>query len=124
MNLFTKTLLSAALISSFSAQADTVVRAVPDTAPGKGYGGVTGLMVGSVGGPLGALVGAGLGWMLGGESQGLLGLEGKAYEVKTSDGRLVTVRSPKVSFEPGEQVIVSNGRLIKKPETMLSMTSL
>lgn len=119
-----KILLSAALVLATGVQADIVVREVPDTAPGKGYGGVTGLMVGSVGGPLGAVVGVGVGLLLGGEAQEVLGLEGKAYEVRAFDGSLRTVRSPNQIFEPGDEVVIQNGRLIKQADKVYSMSSL
>lgn len=96
--------------------ADKVVREVPDTTGGKGYGTLTGMMVGAVGGPLGALVGAGAGFFLGGAAQQASGQSGTAYEVKDAQGNLSTVRSPNERFAVGQQVTRKGLRLVAQEE--------
>lgn len=92
--------------------ADQVVREVPDTTAGKGYGALTGMMVGAVGGPLGALVGAGAGFFAGSSVQHAAGLTETAYEVKDAQGDISTVRSPNARFEVGQQVTRKGPRLV------------
>jgi len=99
------------LLSPLS-MADQVVREVPDTTAGKGYGALTGLMVGAVGGPVGALVGAGAGFFAGGSVQQATGLSETAYEVKDAQGEISTVRSPNAHFEVGQQVTRQGLRLV------------
>lgn len=94
------------------AMADQVIREVPDTTGGKGYGALTGLMVGAAGGPIGALVGAGAGFWLGGSLQEGAHLSGTAYEVENAKGERSTVRSPNARFTPGQQVSVQGSRLV------------
>jgi hypothetical protein len=100
------------LLLSPLCMAEQVVREVPDTTAGKGYGALTGLMVGAVGGPVGALVGAGAGFFAGGSIQQAAGLTETAYEVKDAQGEISTVRSPNARFEPGQQVARKGPRLV------------
>lgn len=100
------------LLLSPLCMADQVVREVPDTTAGKGYGALTGLMVGAVGGPIGALVGAGAGFFAGSAVQASAGLSETAYEVKDAQGEISTVRSPNARFEPGQQVTRKGPRLV------------
>jgi hypothetical protein len=117
MNGVIKIVFGAAISLSLVCQADTVVKEVPDTTPGKSFGGVTGLMVGSVGGPLGAVAGAGIGLLSGGKIQALLGLSGRAYEVESEDGSRRTVRSPNQQWESGDKVQVVGRRLVTDAAT-------
>ncbi|MGJ7517205.1 hypothetical protein ACSFE6_23105 [Pseudomonas baetica] len=103
---------SLCLLFSPLCMADQVVREVPDTTAGKGYGVLTGLMVGAVGGPAGALVGAVAGFFAGGSIQQGADLSDTAYEVKDAQGEISTVRSPNVHFEPGQQVARKGPRLV------------
>ncbi|HEF4761206.1 TPA: hypothetical protein SAN82_003659 [Pseudomonas putida] len=103
---------SLCLLLSPLCMADQVVREVPDTTAGKGYGVLTGLMVGAVGGPAGALVGAGVGFFAGGSIQQATGHTDTAYEVKDAQGEISTVRSPNAHFEPGQQVMHQGSRLM------------
>lgn len=95
------------------AAADTVVATKPDTALGKGIGGMSGFLVGgAVAGPIGA-IGVGLaGLWLGGETQEATGLHGDAYVVQREDGSTQTVRSPKVKVAVGDQVRIVGRRPI------------
>ena len=54
-------------------QADQIIREVPDTTAGKGFGALTGMMVGAAGGPIGALVGATGGFFAGSAVQAGIG---------------------------------------------------
>ncbi|MGE7993322.1 hypothetical protein ACQKPE_20235 [Pseudomonas sp. NPDC089554] len=92
--------------------ADQVVRQVPDTTAGKGFGAGTGLMVGAIGGPIGALVGAGIGFFAGSSAQEATGKADIAYEVRSADGELHTVRSPNTQFAVGQEVTRKGGRLV------------
>ena len=88
-------LLFMILLKAGVAQADTVIGEVPDTLPGKGFGGVSGFMAGAAaGGPIGAAIGAGVGWLVGGETHRATGLSGAAYRVLHDDGTVTIVRSP------------------------------
>lgn len=100
------------LLLSPLCMADQVVREVPDTTAGKGFGALTGLMVGAVGGPLGALIGAGAGFFAGSSVQQAAGLTETAYEVKDAQGDVSTVRSPNARFEAGQQVTRKGPRLV------------
>lgn len=95
-----------------AAQADTVIKAVPDTLPGKGFGALSGFMAGITGGPVGALVGTGVGWLFGGKTQDITGLSGNAYRVKREDGSETVVRSPGSTWSPGDRVRIVAGRLV------------
>ncbi|VVO57621.1 hypothetical protein PS874_00496 [Pseudomonas fluorescens] len=100
------------LLLSPLCQADQVVREVPDTTAGKGFGALTGMMVGAAGGPVGALIGAGAGFFVGGSVQQAAGLTEKAYEVKDAQGDISTVRSPNARFEAGQQVTRKGPRVV------------
>jgi outer membrane lipoprotein SlyB len=93
------------------AHGDIVIRAVPDTLPGKSLGGLSGFMIGAVTGPIGAAVGAGLGWFGGGHAQESAGL-GTAYLVRRDDGTETVVRSPNRTWAPGDTVRIVRGRLV------------
>lgn len=104
------------LLPTFS-MADQVIREVRETTAGKGYGALTGMMVGAAtGGPLGALAGAGAGFWLGSSVQKASGLSGTAYEVENSQGERNTVRSPNSRFTVGQQVTQQGSRLVAQPE--------
>lgn len=95
------------------AHADTVIEEVPDTLPGKSFGGVSGFMAGAVaGGPVGALLGAGIGWLGGGATQDATGTAGTAYKVKREDGSETVVRSPNRKFAAGDKVQIVANRLV------------
>ena len=64
--------------------ADQVIREVPETTAGKGYGALTGLMIGAAAGPIGAIAGAGAGFWMGGTVQEASDLSGTAYEIESS----------------------------------------
>ncbi|WP_433736221.1 hypothetical protein [Pseudomonas putida] len=100
------------LLLSPLCMADQVVREVPDTTAGKGYGALTGFMIGAVGGPVGALVGAGAGFFAGSLVQEATGLTQTAYEVKDAKGEVSTVRSPNVHYAPGQQVAHKGPHLV------------
>lgn len=92
--------------------ADEVIAETGDTTAGAGLGATTGVMIGgAAGGPLGALVGAGAGWLLGKTAQQASGLEERAYEVRTVQGDIRSVRSPKAEFSIGQQVERRGNRL-------------
>lgn len=92
-----------------------------DTSVGKGFGGLTGLMVGAAaGGPIGALVGAAAGYFAGSGVQKATGTAQTAYLVDTG-ARQVTVRSPHRRFQPGDKVALVGGRLESaEPATRVS----
>jgi outer membrane lipoprotein SlyB len=93
--------------------ADTVIDEVPDTLPGKGFGGLSGFMAGAAaGGPVGAIVGTGIGWLGGSATQEAAGAAGKAYRVKREDGSETVVRSPNREFSPGDRVKIVGSRLV------------
>lgn len=97
--------------TQYAAAADTVVATTPDTALGKGIGGMSGFLIGgAVAGPIGA-IGVGLaGLWLGGETQEATGLHDDAYVVQREDGSMQTVRSPNVKVAVGDQVRVVGRR--------------
>lgn len=106
-------LLFSILFKAGVAHADTVIGEVPDTLPGQGFGGLSGLMAGAAaGGPVGAAIGAGLGWLVGGETQRATGLSYPAYRVSDDAGRVTTVRSPGRIWSAGDRVRVVRGRLV------------
>ncbi|MGE3297173.1 MAG: hypothetical protein AB7I68_07440 [Porticoccaceae bacterium] len=111
-------LLLAMLVKVGLTQADTVLEQVPDTLPGKSFGGLSGFMAGAVVGvPIGAAVGAGLGWLVGGETQNATGLSGQAYRIARDDGSEIVVRSPGRSWTAGDHVHVVGGRLVAAGKT-------
>ena len=95
--------------------AGQVVEPVPDTLPGKGFGGLTGFMVGAaVGGPIGAVaLGLGSAWA-GGKVQEATGLHGTAYLVERADGKQVVVRAPGQEFSAGDKVDVVGARMTRQ----------
>ncbi|VVN40131.1 hypothetical protein PS662_05411 [Pseudomonas fluorescens] len=97
-------------------QADQIIREVPDTTAGKGFGALTGMMVGAAGGPIGALVGAAGGFFAGSAVQTGIGKSETAYEVKNAHGEISTVRSPNATFEVGQQVTRQGVRLVASEE--------
>ncbi|MFP5505138.1 MAG: hypothetical protein ACLGH6_02995 [Gammaproteobacteria bacterium] len=111
--------LACALLATHSATAaDTVVAATPDTALGKGIGGMTGFLIGgAAAGPLGA-IGVGLvSLWLGGEAQAASGLYDEAYVVRREDGSTRTVRSPNLDVAVGDEVRIEGRRLVRaEPE--------
>jgi outer membrane lipoprotein SlyB len=110
-------LLHAMLLSAGLTQADTVIKEVPDTLPGKSFGGLSGFMAGAAaGGPVGAAIGAGLGWLAGGETQKATGLSGKAYRVAREDGSEITIRSHARTWSAGDRVRIVGGRLVAAGE--------
>lgn len=107
------TMLLALALQAGIAHADTVIEEVPDTLPGKSFGGLSGFMAGAVaGGPVGALVGAGIGWLGGGATQEASGAAGTAYKVKREDGSETVVRSPNRKFAAGDRVQIVANRLV------------
>jgi len=97
---------------SHGAMADEVVAQAADTTAGAGLGVSTGLMVGgAAGGPLGALVGAGVGLFAGKFVQQASGLEERAYQVRSEEGEISQVRSPRAEFSIGQQVERRGNRL-------------
>lgn len=97
--------------------ADQVIREVPETTAGKGYGALTGLMVGAAaGGPIGAIAGAGAGFWMGGTVQEASDLSGTAYEIENSQGERSIVRSPNARFTPGQKVAQKGARLVAQPD--------
>lgn len=105
-------LLSVLLLGTPITYADSVVEEVPDTLPGKGFGGLFGIMAGTVvAGPLGAIgVGLASAW-LGGKIQEVTGLYGRAYRVEGKDGSSKIVRSPRQRWSIGDQVRINGNRL-------------
>lgn len=94
---------------------------IKDASPGKGFGGLSGVMLGAAsGGPVGAVVGAVAGMFAGGAAQhGVSNVAGddkevrsarRAYIVHTDDGD-VRVRSPNQVFQVGDKVEIVRGRL-------------
>ena len=105
------------LLSPALTLADQVIREVPETTVGKGYGALTGMMVGAAtGGPVGAIAGAGAGFWIGSSVQKESGLSGTAYEVENDQGVRNTVRSPNARFTVGQQVTQKGSRLVALPE--------
>lgn len=118
MKKITAYMLISLALHAGTVHADTVVEEIPDTLPGKGFGGLSGFMAGAAAaGPVGALVGAGIGWLGGAAIQDGSGLAGTAYRVKHLDGSETTVRSPKRRFAPGDQVQVVSSRLVADRES-------
>ena len=117
MKMRTVSLLLAMLLNAGLTQADTVIGEVPDTLPGKSFGGLSGFMAGAAaGGPVGAAIGAGLGWLVGGETQKATGLSGQAYRVAREDGSKITIRSPARTWSAGDRVRIVGGRLVAAGE--------
>lgn len=109
-----QTLTLAALLSISAGQsmASEVIKAVDDNTAGQTFGGLSGLMLGAAaGGPVGAVVGGLAGIWAGATTQQASGLSEQGYVVKTATGEELTVRSPKQTFSPGEQVLVQGNRL-------------
>ncbi|NUU35525.1 hypothetical protein [Pseudomonas sp. C2B4] len=96
--------------------ADRVIREVPDTTAGKGFGALTGMMAGAAGGPIGAFIGAGVGFFAGSSVQEAVGKTETAYEVKDALGEISTVRSPNARFEIGQEVTRKGTRLVASEE--------
>ncbi len=96
--------------------ADQVIREVPETIAGKGYGALTGLMIGAAAGPIGAIAGAGAGFWMGGTVQEASDLSGTAYEIENSQGERSIVRSPNARFTPGQKVTQKGARLVAQPD--------
>jgi hypothetical protein len=118
MKMRTVKLALAMLLKAGLAHADTVIAEVPDTLPGKSFGGLSGFMAGAAaGGPIGAAIGAGLGWLVGGETQKASGLSGPAYRVSDGQSRETTVRSPGRTWAAGDRVRVVGGRLVTAGDT-------
>lgn len=110
-------LVLAIMLQAGVGHADTVTREVPDNLPGKGFGGLSGFMIGAAaGGPIGAVVGIGIGWLVGGETQEATGLSGTTYQVRREDGSETFVRSPNQIWSPGDRVRIVNSRLIAVDE--------
>ena len=103
-------LLIAMALQAGTVNADMVIKEVPDTLPGKGFGGVSGFMAGAAAG--GAIVGIGLGWLGGGAAQDAAGGAGKAYQVRREDGSETVIRSPNREFSPGDRVKIVGNRLV------------
>ena len=119
MKAFRAVLAGLALAGMGVAHADQVVEQVPDTMPGKGYGGLTGMMVGAAaGGPIGAIVGALAGAWAGGATQDALGMSGNAYRVERADGSETVVRTPGETWAAGDSVTVVDRRLVKADGTL------
>ena len=98
-------------IASPVALADTIVATAPDTALGKGIGGMSGILIGgAVAGPIGAIGAALAGLWAGGEMQRASGMHGEAYVVERDDGSKRTVRSPTIKMAIGEQVQIIGRR--------------
>ena len=109
-----QTLALGALLSVSAGQsvASEVIKAVDDNTAGQTFGGLSGLMLGAAaGGPVGAVVGGLAGIWAGATTQHASGLSEHAYVVKTATGEELTVRSPKLTFSPGDQVVVQGNRL-------------
>jgi len=106
-------LLVAMVLQAGTVNADTVIKEVPDTLPGKGFGGISGFMTGAAaGGPIGAIIGIGLGWLGGGAIQEAAGSAGKGYHVRREDGSETVIRSPNHEFSPGDRVKIVGNRLV------------
>ena len=104
--------LTLTLLAAPFAQADTVIREVAENTAGKGYGALSGVMLGAAtGGPIGALAGAGAGFLFGGSLQRQMGLSGRAYEIEDEQGQRRVVRSPKAQFSPGQNVTRRGSRI-------------
>lgn len=118
-------LLACALFAIQTATAaDTVIATTPDTALGKGIGGMTGFLIGgAVAGPLGA-IGVGLASLwLGGEAQAASGLHDDAYVVRREDGSTRTVRSPNLEVAIGDPVRIEGRRLVRAEPAPSAQTS-
>lgn len=96
---------------------------IKDASAGKGFGGLSGVMVGAAsGGPIGALVGAVAGMFAGGTAQHAAANAAekpaeedvrdsrRAYIVHTEDGDK-RIRSPNKIFHVGDKVEIVRGRL-------------
>lgn len=113
MKILTTCLLTAALTLPTLANADVVVGEEADTTLGKGVGGWAGVLIGgAAGGPLGALAAGIAGAWGGGEIQETTGKTGVAYRVERSDGSEIVVRSPKQTWNTGDQVEIVGNRLV------------
>lgn len=104
--------LTLTLLAAPFAQADRVIREVSENTAGRGYGALSGVMLGAAaGGPIGALAGAGAGFWFGGSLQQQLGLSGRAYEIEDAQGERRVVRSPNEQFIPGQHVRQQGSRI-------------
>lgn len=104
--------LTLTLLATPFAQADQVIREVPENTAGRGYGALSGIMLGAAaGGPIGALAGAGAGFWLGGSLQQQMGLSGRAYEIEDAQDERHVVRSPNETFSPGQNVRRQGSRI-------------
>lgn len=114
MNIRMAVLACTLLATQSATAADTVVATTPDTALGKGIGGMTGFLIGgAAAGPLGA-IGVGLvSIWLGGEAQAASGLHDEAYVVRREDGSTRTVRSPNLDVDVGDEVRIEGRRLVR-----------
>ena len=106
-------MLAGMLIAGQAASAAEIVGEARDNTAGSVFGGAGGLLVGGAiaGGPAGALLGGLVGLVSGRFFQDQTGLSERAYDVRTGDGQVVTVRSPNETFETGEEVSISGNRL-------------
>ncbi len=113
MKILTIGLLTTALTFSALANGDIVVAEETDTIIGKGVGGWAGVLIGgAAGGPLGALAMGVAGAWAGGEVQEGTGQSARAYRVKLEDGREKVVRSPKQTWQRGDNVEIVGNRLV------------
>jgi len=113
MKILSASILLATVLQASLVHADTVIEEVPDTAPGIGFGGVSGFMAGAAaGGPVGAAIGAALGWLVGAEVSRSTELSGPAYRVLRNDGEETVVRSPGRHWSPGDRVLIVCNRLV------------
>lgn len=110
--------LAVSLAASPALVAGEVVRAEDDNTFGGAFGGATGLLVGGAlaGGIPGALIGGLLGVLGGKGLQQHAGLSQQAYVVETADGQRQRLRSPTETYQPGEQVVLVEGRIRKAEE--------
>jgi len=110
MKMLSVSMLLATVLQAGVVHADTVIEEVPDTAPGVGFGGVSGFMAGAAaGGPVGAAIGAGLGWLVGAE---VSRSTGPAYRVLRNNEKETVVRSPGRRWSPGDRVLIVGNRLV------------
>jgi len=113
MKTLTTCLLTAALTFPVLANADVVVTEETDTTVGKGVGSWAGILIGGVaGGPLGALAVGVAGAWVGAEVQESTEQNGRAYRVELEDGSEKVVRSPKQTWNRGDNVEIVGNRLV------------
>lgn len=108
--------LTVALLAGQQASAGEV-KVNPDGTTGKGFGGLSGMMIGAAGGPVGIMVGAMAGAYTGSnfekEQASILDVKGNEYLLKTESGEEVWVQTEQAtSFHIGDVVQIVGDQIV------------